>query len=68
MVRTGTLWEVVFLMRTSGLLIRLGQTKKPLPPNPGYRGLLVYTTELGFVGINFILRASADCAVLRKSA
>jgi hypothetical protein len=43
MVRNGTLWEVVFLMRTSGLLIRLGQTKKPLPLNPGYRGLLVYT-------------------------
>jgi len=51
----GTPWEVVFLMKPLGLLI-VWTNKKPLPLNPDYRELHVYTTELRLVGIVLILR------------
>ena len=50
----GTCWEVVFLIKPLGLLLS-GQTQTPLPLHFGYRGLLVYITELRLVGIGKFL-------------
>jgi len=44
-------------MRTVKASHLFGQSEKLLPLDLGYRGLLVYTTELGLVGIDHLLKS-----------